>query len=323
MVKQIVDVKTIVVNNETESLILDAGALAQITASGSITNLTDISIRDSGGATFGGAVTASNDFIISESAGDIIFNGALTAGTFTQTADANTAYNLEFNAGGTITDAVNFSNAGTVTIGDGTGTDVMTFTGGLIVTTPTALTLAQTIATTNTDMTLGDSGTGITLAADTILNAGSGALNINGAVTGGNNSLALNTTGTTTIGAAISGITTLTTNAIGTTAVSANISSSGQQTFNDAVTVDGTLDFTASQVEFNSTLQGADGTGDNLTISGILDLNAAATNLTSLVVEGATELGGNVTTSGLQIPSNLGTKIKSTFYPKQILHGQK
>ena len=107
----------------TQDLILDAGALAQITASGSITNLTDISIRDSGGATFGGAVTASNDFIISESAGDIIFNGALTAGTFTQTADANTAYNLEFNAGGTITDAVNFSNAGTVTIGDGTGTD--------------------------------------------------------------------------------------------------------------------------------------------------------------------------------------------------------
>ena len=112
--------------------------------------------------------------------------------------------------------------------------------------------------------------------------------------------LTINTTETTNITAAISGITTLTTNAIGTTAVSANISSSGQQTFNDAVTVDGTLDFTASQVEFNSTLQGADGTGDNLTISGILDLNAAATNLTSLDVEGSSDLAANVTTSGTQ-----------------------
>ena len=323
----------------TEDLILDAGALAQITASGSITNLTDISIRDSGGATFGGAVTASNDFIISESAGDIIFNGALTAGTFTQTADANTAYNLEFNAGGTITDAVNFSNAGTVTIGDGTGTDTMTFTGGLIVETPTALTLAETIATTNQTMTLGDGNTGITLAGNTTLNAGSGALNINGAVTGGGFSLALNTTGTTTIGAAITGITTLTTDgAANAIAINADVSSSGTQTYNDNVTLSGaarTLTSTSSgAIFFDGTIDGTqdltvatdglttfDGLVGNTTILGAidisgaggLDLDAAIVNTdgsagaASLDVNGASNLGANVVTAGAQTYTGTAT----------------
>ena len=82
--------------------------------------------------------------------------------------------------------------------------------------------------------------------------------------------------------------------------ISVDIETSSTQTYNDAVTFNGTLDFTGSTVQFASTLAGNDGTGDNLTISGALDLDGAATSLTSLTVEGASNLGANVTSSGTQ-----------------------
>jgi hypothetical protein len=77
-----------------------------------------------------------------------------------------------------------------------------------------------------------------------------------GAINGGY-SLTLNTTGTTTLSGIIganNALTTLTTNAGGTTVISVDISSSSTQTYNDAVTVNGTLDFTGSTVQFASTL---------------------------------------------------------------------
>ncbi|NCW10029.1 MAG: hypothetical protein EBW40_09850, partial [Gammaproteobacteria bacterium] len=117
-------------------------------------------------------------------------------------------------------------------------------------------------------------------------------------------SLTLNTTGTTTLSGVIGGsapLTTLETNANGTTVISVDIETSSTQTYNDAVTVNGTLDFTGSTVQFASTLAGDDGTGDNLTISGALNLYGAATSLTTLTVEGASNLGANVTTTGTQI----------------------
>ena len=49
-----------------------------------------------------------------------------------------------------------------------------------------------------------------------------------------------------------------------------DITTSSTQTYNDAVTFNGTLDFTGSTVQFASTLAREDGTGDNLTISGAL-----------------------------------------------------
>ena len=162
--------------------------------------------------------------------------------------------------------------------------------------------LAGTIQTSGDTISIGDGDTAITLAANTIVDGNTdGAIILAGTINGGY-SLTLNTTGTTTLSGEIGGstaLTTLTTNAGGTTVISVDISSSSTQTYNDAVTVNGTLDFTGSTVQFASTLQG-DGTADNITISGNLDLDGAATSLTSLTVEGASNLGANVTSSGTQ-----------------------
>ena len=290
---------------DAENLTLDAGPSGDITIGGAVSDITNLTITDSNGVDFNSTVTLLGDLTFTDSSAgaDINFNGDISANDLVTTGNGYDVFILE---DATITAQTTFLNTGTLQIGNqgvgAAGADVSTFTGGLVATAASGITLAGTINTSDTTMTLGDGGTGITLAGSTTLSSGSGTINIAGAMAGAgdNDALIINSTGTTNITAAISGITTLTTNAIGTTAVSANISSSGQQTFNDAVTVDGTLDFTASQVEFNSTLQGADGTGDNLTISGILDLNAAATNLTSLDVEGSSDLAANVTTSGTQ-----------------------
>ena len=290
---------------DAENLTLDAGPSGDITIGGAVSDITNLTITDSNGVDFNSTVTLLGDLTFTDSSAgaDINFNGDISANDLVTTGNGYDVFILE---DATITAQTTFLNTGTLQIGNqgvgAAGADVSTFTGGLVATAASGITLAGTINTSDTTMTLGDGGTGITLAGSTTLSSGSGTINIAGAMAGADDddALIINSTETTNITAAISGITTLTTNAIGTTAVSANISSSGQQTFNDAVTVDGTLDFTASQVEFNSTLQGADGTGDNLTISGILDLNAAATNLTSLDVEGSSDLAANVTTSGTQ-----------------------
>ena len=204
----------------------------------------------------------------------------------------------------TITNLVTFSNSGSVTFGNGTG-DTTTFTGGVTATAPSQVNLAGTIQTTNNTMSLGDAGTPIVLTANTILSGNTaGAITLGGTVNGGY-SLTVNTTGTTTLSRVTlvgntTALTTLTTNTGGTTVISVDIETSSTQTYNDAVTINGTLDFTGSTVQFANTLAGDDGTGDNLTISGALDLDGAATSLTSLTVEGTSNLGADVTTAGTQ-----------------------
>jgi hypothetical protein len=156
-----------------------------------------------------------------------------------------------------ITSATTLGNSGTLTLGN--AGDSTTFTGGLVATAPSGITTGGTIATTDTTLTLGDAGTAITLGAATILSAGSGAINLNGA-TNGANTLALNTTGTSTIGAIIGGstpITSLTTNAGGTTAISADVTTSGAQTYGDAVTLTQDVVLTAGgDITFSSTISG-------------------------------------------------------------------
>ncbi|MEK9674751.1 MAG: hypothetical protein VW173_04180, partial [Candidatus Pelagibacter ubique] len=215
---------------DAENLTLDAGsnAGAAIAVTGTVTNIATLTITDAGSVTFSDAVTLATKIDLKATTGAITFNGALTTADIdTDTADG---YNIVLNAGGTITNATTFANTGTLTIGNAAG-DSMTFTGGLVATAPSAINLAGTVATTNTTMTLGDGNTGITLTADTILSAGNGAINVNGAVTGGTNALTINTTGTGTLAATISGLTTLETNSGGTTVISVDISSSSTQTY--------------------------------------------------------------------------------------------
>jgi autotransporter-associated beta strand protein len=290
------------------AIVLDAGTLVlsdnnSVTIAGTIngSNTTEGTLQITGATkTFSGAIGTTQALTLIDVDNAAIFNGSIEATTLSVAASN---YALELNgAANVITNAVTFSNTGALTLGDA-NTDSSTFNGGITATAPSGVTLAGTIQTSGDTISIGDSDTAITLAANTIVDGNTaGDITLAGAIDGGY-SLTLNTTGTTTLSGEIGGstaLTTLTTNASGTTVISVDIETSSTQTYNDAVTVNGTLDFTGSTVQFVSTLAGDDGTGDNLTISGALDLDGAATSLTSLTVEGASNLGANVTTSGTQ-----------------------
>ena len=184
----------------------------------------------------------------------------------------------------------------------------------------------------------GDDATGITLADSTTLESGgAAAININGALAGASvdDNLTINSNGTTTINGVISGIGTFITDTDGKTVIAANISSDGLQTYGDNVEISGddrTITTTNDAVTFSGLVNSITGETRGLTVaagsglttfnlavgvsqslgaiaitgSGGLDLNADIGNTdpsagaTSLVVTGATDLGGNVTTTGLQ-----------------------
>ena len=83
----------------------------------------------------------------------------------------------------------------------------------------------------------------------------------------------------------------------GTAEFNANILTVAGQTYEGAVTITGgnpTLGTTSGDVVFNGTV---DGGSQTVTVSSGLDLNADASNLTSLSVLRAADLGGNVTTT--------------------------
>ena len=150
-----------------------------------------LTITNSGGTTFAGAVTTGTSVVLTDTTGTIAFNGALTTPTLTT---ANKAYSLGLNATGTsITNAVNFLNTGTLALGSVLGTQ--TYTGGLNAagaTKPTMSTLKGTINTTNTAMVFGPVtlGDNTTLTTNATSSAGSMIL---GAVTLGNYTLTLQT----------------------------------------------------------------------------------------------------------------------------------
>ena len=116
--------------------------------------------------------------------------------------------------------------------------------------------------------------------------------------------LTVNTSGNTTFGGIVGGstaLTSLTTDTGGTTNLNGgNVTTSGAQTFNDAVSLGADATLNATTVSFISTLNG----GRNL----IIDATSAnfdavvggSTPLTSLSVSGVSDLGANLTTSGVQ-----------------------
>ncbi|MFZ9860109.1 MAG: choice-of-anchor Q domain-containing protein, partial [Gemmataceae bacterium] len=153
-----------------------------VTVSGAVgTDIGLLTITNSGGTTFQSTVNSATATITNTN-GTVAFQGDLNLGTSLVTAAQ--AYNISITgSSNNIAAATSFLNTGTVTLNNGSG-DTTTFTGGLIVTAPSSLTLQGTVKTTNATMTLGDTNTGVVLGANTTLDAGTGNINLDGTVTG-------------------------------------------------------------------------------------------------------------------------------------------
>jgi hypothetical protein len=143
--------------------------LGNISASGDLTSLGTLTLQD--GALF------------LASAGNATFNGAVNA---TALVTYDTVYDLSLLGGGTITGNTTLRNTGTLALGDGTGSDLLTFTNGLNATAASSITTGGTIATTSKNLTLGD----FTTTASTTFGAGTGVITL-GAATLGSNTLTL------------------------------------------------------------------------------------------------------------------------------------
>ena len=257
------------------------------------TDIGTLTITNAGGATFGGAVTAST-VALTSATGTIAFNDVLTANTLSTTSNA---YNVAINASGSaITNAVTFSNTGTVSLGSSGGTQ--TYTGGITATAPSSSTLKGTINTTNAAMTFGP----LTLGANTTLNsnASTNAGDITlGAVTASSYSLTLST------GSGVSGADVAGTSFTGTGSLNLqNIG--GTASFTGGITA---ADFTIANTVNNVSLTGTGGTVTNAITfnnTGSLTLGSAgntqtytagitATAPSSITTAGTLVMGGSTT----------------------------
>ncbi|MFM8497466.1 MAG: hypothetical protein ACKOEM_18380, partial [Planctomycetia bacterium] len=195
--------------------------------------------------------------------------------------------------------------------------EIATLTGGITATTAgdvligsAAITLANDISTAATNANIAFTGA-VTLAQNTTLNAGAGAITFKSTVDGAY-TLTANSTGTTTFGGVVGGtgkLVSLTTNAGGTASL-LSVSTSGAQTYNDdTVTLNGTYATTDSKftVDKNTTLAGntvvSTGTGDisfNGTVDGLYTLAANSTGTTTFggVVGGTGKLVSLTTNAG-------------------------
>ena len=175
--------------------ITDAGGLATIGTIGAGGTGT-VTITDStAGVTFSGNVTATTLTITDTTAGQAItFADGQTVALTTLTTLAP-GYNVIINSTTFgVTNLVEFLNAGTVTLGNsGSGTDTLTFTGGVETTgnatNPTLVNIGSRVVTVGQPIVLG----AVTLTAASELdtgNAATGTITV-GAVTSGSNSLTL------------------------------------------------------------------------------------------------------------------------------------
>ena len=199
------------------------------------------------------------------------FNGAVDATSLSVGATVNNFSST--GSGGTITNAVTFSNTGTLALGQAGGTQ--TYFSGLTATAPSSVKLAGTIGTSNTPIMLGDIGTGVNLIADTVVNAGGADITFGGTI-GGGFALSANSMGSTTFEGAVGGqaLASLSTNASGTTKINGGaITTTGNQTFNDNVALGAATQFTTTSsgtITFNGSVStsgntvtfNANGSGD-------------------------------------------------------------
>jgi filamentous hemagglutinin family protein len=257
------------------------------------TDIGTLTITNSNGTTFGGTVDAATVTLSDTAAGSTIaFNGALTATTLNVAGTAN-AYNVAVNQGGTIANAVTFGNTGALTLGN-EATDNLTFTAGVTATAPSGITVNGTVNTTNTNMTLGDADTGITLGGTTTLSTGAGAGNITiGGTVNGAQALTLNAgTGNATLSATAGGVTPLASLAVtGNTLTIPTVNTTGNQTYNSGAALS-LNNVTSTAGGISGTTTAGDVQAGTITAAGTVGLDAAAaiTNNSSFITANTADL---------------------------------
>ncbi|MBU3640038.1 hypothetical protein, partial [Polynucleobacter sp. AP-RePozz3-80-G7] len=195
----------------TQALTLNAGTGGTISVTGAIgpTSLSSLTVTNSGGSTFASSVTTGTSIVLSDSSASttIAFQGNVSTPTLTIAGTAH-AYNVSLiGSANSVTNAVTFGNTGALVLGN-SASDAFTFSGGLIATAPSAVTVAANI-TGGAAVTVGTASHGITLGSNTSIDTSAANANIslNGAVTGAGYTLTLSSgTGTISFGSTASGL---------------------------------------------------------------------------------------------------------------------
>jgi hypothetical protein len=212
-----------------------------------------------------------------------------------------------------VTNPVTFSNTGPLTLGD-QNTDSFTFDGGVTATAPSGVTVAGTISSSDDAITLGDSDTGVALAANALIdtNAASTAGDVSlGAVTGGGYDLTLETgngiANADVGGTSVSSVGTLLLQNIGGTVsltgtVTVTTLTAGGTVANVSLTGSGTSITNACAPTNTGTLTLGDADGDTLTfngglnttgVGGVVTLHGQISSSDDALTFGAVALGGN------------------------------
>jgi hypothetical protein len=287
----------ITANNRTLSLNSGSTGIISFSGSGAIGSskpLASLTVTNSGGATFSGAVTVtagSGAIAVTNTAASqtVVFQGNLSATSMT--ASLGNAYNLSFTGTTTTVPTVTFSHTGTLTLGGGSST--LTFASGVVhtagattvngtvKTTDTAASFAAlTVGGTSTIQTYSSSGGTLTIATllgnqNLTLTTGSGAITVSGNVGDGT---AANDLGTGT-GAALT--------ISGTTALA---DFKGASQTNSGISISG-----PSKFEANATI----GAGDTVsTLSGNVTLVRPSTADLTIAVGRSIIFGGTTTLDG-------------------------
>ncbi|MFV3076809.1 filamentous hemagglutinin N-terminal domain-containing protein [Niveispirillum fermenti] len=264
------------------------------TLNGNLTTTANGAVTLAGAVQLGGATTIATGSGAIQVTGTIDGAHALTLNSAGTTAlsgavGGTTALaSLTTNAGGTLT-LKSVSTTGAQTYGE------------------TSVTLDGIYTVGTVDFTASNN---FILAGDTTINAGANAINLTGTINGAH-ALALNSTGATTLTGAVGGTTalaSLTTNAGGTSSLR-SVTTAGGQTYNDAVTLNGTYttgngDFlTAQALTLGGNVTVSAGTG-GVTFQGTVDgthaltVNSQGATLFSGVVGGTTALASLITDAG-------------------------
>ncbi len=180
----------------TSGIVINTTGVVTISGALGSTAMNTVTVTQSGGTTFQSTLNATT-VTASNTAGTIDFQDAVTIGTLNTAAQG---YNVRFGNGGTITNAVTFSNTGTLTIPNG-----LTFNGGATAT-QGPKSIEGTITTSNDALDFGVSN--VTLTDATTLSTGTGNITL-GPTTSAGFDLVLQGSGADTIASAALGAGTL------------------------------------------------------------------------------------------------------------------